>query len=448
MSNGKQKARASATALYKAEAVKDVADALGIANLSDSVASALASDVEYRIHQVVEEAARFMRHSRRTTLTTADIDNALRVLNIEPLYGHSAHNPPVFRRALPFAQMPSAGPVYFLEDEEIDFDRVLKEEKLALPSGVRWTAHWLAIEGVQPLIPENPPAVPRDDAPGPSRSGAPTSPGKRQQQQAALVKQVLSRELQLYYARLTSSLLPPTSDITKRTAALASLRHDAGLSALLPYLVRWVAEGVVSALKDGAQSDTDGRVLEVLMDVIAALLQNTSLLVEPYLHQLLPPILSTLLHSSLPFMYEARLRKMAASTLALVLTQHCAGYSSISSRIMKTLLLALVSPDKSRGTRGGAIHGLVAIGKEAVRKGLVEAGGARIIGAQSMPGEDSGLAAAVVDALKTLHPPSQQPIPFDPNSEQVARLREVLGDFFADRLMGDREWATGVLGEA
>lgn len=229
-------------------------------------------------------------------MTSADIDQALRVLNIEPLYGHTPHNPPTFRRALPHAHLQAVGPVYFTEDEEIDFDRVLREEKIALPKPVGWKAHWLAVEGVQPLIPENPPAIPRETDPEPS--GKPTSPrpmfpptppspsrhnnsSKKQQQQ--LVKQVLSRELLLYYTRLTSSLLPPTpSEHAKRTAALASLRHDAGLQPLLPYLVRWVGEGVVSCLKDGAQSESDGRTLEVLLDVIGALLDNHTLFVEPY----------------------------------------------------------------------------------------------------------------------------------------------------------------------
>lgn len=49
---------------------------------------------------------------------------------------------------------------------------------------------------------------------------------------------------------------------------------------------------------------------------------------------------------------------------------------------MKTLLLALLSPGKSRGTREGAVRGLGAVGKEAVRKGLVEGGGARMVGAE------------------------------------------------------------------
>lgn len=242
-----------------------------------------------------------MRHGRRTTLSTSDIDQALRVLNIEPLYGHSSHNPPSFRRALPFPQLPAAGPVYFVEDEEIDFDRALREEKITLPKGVNWTAHWLAVEGVQPLIPENPPAIPKDqDAettktppltngflPTPPSQNRPTTKKQQhqqhqQQQQQLLVKQVLSRELQLYYTRLTTSLLPPTGEFIKRTAALASLRNDAGLQALLPYLIRWVGEGVVSALREGGQTENDGRVLEVLLDVVSAILDNNTLFVEPY----------------------------------------------------------------------------------------------------------------------------------------------------------------------
>ena len=248
-----------------------------------------------------------MRHAKRTTLTTGDIDQALRVLNIEPLYGHFPYNPPTFRRALPFPQMQAAGPVYFIEDEEIEFDRVLREEKVTLPKGVTWTAHWLAVEGVQPLIPENPPAVPREidpesaaakhpsnasgsifpPTPPSSDRPSPLQPAKQQPQHIA-VKQVLSSELQLYYARLTSSLLPPTSDFSKRTAALASLRHDAGLSPLLPYLVRWVGQGVVDALRSGSQNENDGRVLEVLLDVIGALLDNQTLGVEPYVSASFP----------------------------------------------------------------------------------------------------------------------------------------------------------------
>ena len=57
---------------------------------------------------------------------------------------------------------------------------------------------------------------------------------------------------------------------------------------------------------------------------------------------------------------------------------------------MKTLLLALVSTDKSRGTREGAIRGLVGVGKDAIRKGLIEGHGAKVVAQESqMPGYSS-----------------------------------------------------------
>jgi transcription initiation factor TFIID subunit 6 len=184
-----------------------------------------------------------MRHARRTTLTTDDIDQAFRELNIEPPYGHSPHNPPAFRRAIPYPPNSTTGTLYFAED---DFDRVLRE-KITLPKPVSWAVHWLAVEGVQPLIPENSPAITKVTEESsvlksftsqPSTSAlAAQSTVKGRTQNKQHDKQVLSRKLQLYYARFTSSLLPPApEDYVKRMAALASLRHDAGLQALLPYL--------------------------------------------------------------------------------------------------------------------------------------------------------------------------------------------------------------------
>jgi transcription initiation factor TFIID subunit 6 len=63
---------------------------------------------------------------------------------------------------------------------------------------------------------------------------------------------------------------------------------------------------------------------------------------------------------------------------------------------MKTLLLALISPAKSKGTREGAIRGLIGVGKEAVRKGLVEGGGAKVVGSECVPGERGPLVDAVI----------------------------------------------------
>ena len=53
------------------------------------------------------------------------------------------------------------------------------------------------------------------------------------------------------------------------------------------------------------------------------------------------------------------------------------------------------------------------------------------------------------DAFRVLQPRSPQPVPLNPNefgdSDIMRRLRETLGDFFAEMLYGDAQWARGVL---
>lgn len=88
-----------------------------------------------------------------------------------------------------------------------------------------------------------------------------------------LVKHVLSRELQLYFDRLTAAATD--SDESMREAALASLRADTGLGGLVPYLVQWLAEKVTTGL-----NDTNN--LEMMLNALHAMLRNTTLSVEPY----------------------------------------------------------------------------------------------------------------------------------------------------------------------
>lgn len=63
---------------------------------------------------------------------------------------------------------------------------------------------------------------------------------------------------------------------------------------------------------------------------------------------------------------------------------------------MKTLLLALISSGRSQSTREGAVRGLVSVGVEAIRKGLIECGGAKIIGSDCYRGEQSAVVQAVL----------------------------------------------------
>ena len=78
------------------------------------------------------------------------------------------------------------------------------------------------------------------------------------------------------------------------------------------------------------------------------------------------------------------------------MSQHSTTYPSLAPPIMKTPLLALVSTGESRGTREGAIWGLVGVGKEAIRKGLIEGHGAEGVAQGSQIPGCSSLAETVM----------------------------------------------------
>jgi transcription initiation factor TFIID subunit 6 len=125
------------------------------------------------------------------------------------------------------------------------------------------------------ILPQSPP--PRSIL-APAGAGAASGAGRK----GRTPKHVLSRELQVYYSRLTTALLPPTNEQAKRAAALSSLQYDAGLQNLLPYLVRWVGERVITAIRNSNTDPDCGTSLEILLRVIHALIQNERLFMEPY----------------------------------------------------------------------------------------------------------------------------------------------------------------------
>ena len=141
------------------------------------------------------------------------------------------------------------------------------------------TAHWLAVEGVQPSIPQNPTTadsrnqelIPK--GPGANPNLAATS-GNDNVSVKPLVKHILSKELQLYFEKICSALLDESNE-EYRVAALASLRSDPGLHQLVPYFVQFVSEKVTHSLKNLF-------VLTQMMQLTSAMLDNESLYVDPY----------------------------------------------------------------------------------------------------------------------------------------------------------------------
>jgi transcription initiation factor TFIID subunit 6 len=92
-----------------------------------------------------------MVHSKRDKLTTEDINSALKLRNMEVLLGYvRSDDRAMFKRAA------GSMDLFFLSEVELDFDEILSAELPSLPRMPSLSSHWLAVEGVQPAIPENP----------------------------------------------------------------------------------------------------------------------------------------------------------------------------------------------------------------------------------------------------------------------------------------------------
>ncbi|KJE92714.1 transcription initiation factor TFIID complex 60 kDa subunit [Capsaspora owczarzaki ATCC 30864] len=363
------------------EAIKAV-----VPELPDACAEELVKDTEFRLRMLVEESLKFMYHSRRHVLTTDDVNSALRAMDMEPLYGYGASAPPLVKRK----NAPNSGQ---FEDEEVDLAALVAAPLPKVAPPVSYAAHWLAIEGVQPAIPQNPPmfgenrpmlnrtdknltvvnaqgkpttaAVGAGSGVAPPSSTTPlvagTFPAVRSLHEIKhLVEHTLSKELQIYYERLVDAITGVNDNA--RQAALISLAADPGLHQLVPYLSQFIADKILQNLNN----------LPMLMNIMLmtkALVSNPELHLEPYIHQLMPAVLTCVLGKRLCQRHTENhwaLRVLAAQVVSIICRRYSSSHNQLQPRTAKTLLKVFLDPHKPLTSHFGAVVGLEHLGAETI----------------------------------------------------------------------------------
>eukprot|EP01119_Soliformovum_irregulare_P010268 TRINITY_DN2517_c0_g1_i1.p1 TRINITY_DN2517_c0_g1~~TRINITY_DN2517_c0_g1_i1.p1 ORF type:complete len:374 (+),score=61.38 TRINITY_DN2517_c0_g1_i1:23-1144(+) len=324
------------------ESIRLIAKQHQIPSVKEEVTAALAPDAEYRIREIIQEATKFMRHSKRGILTTEDVNHALKLRNVEPIYGvqsrDDSHGDP---------------------DREVDFNEIINAQMPRIPRDCTMSLHWLAVEGVQPNIPQNPPS---DQAELSMKKILKNSSGKTLVK--PLVKDVLSKELQNYYERFTKAMQDREDD-SEVDKFLSDLSTDPSLAQLLPYFVEFISDEVTASLDSL-------KILRRMLNIIYVLIHSPYLFVEPYLHQLMPPTLTCLLGKSLGKEDEESsdeqwsLRQQAASILQQMCRRYGDAYRSLIPRVTKTLLKAFLDPQKPLTTHFGSIEGICALGSQTI----------------------------------------------------------------------------------
>lgn len=347
-----------------------------------------------------QEAAKFTRHSKRQRLNPQDVNAALRLRNLEPLYGYESCGTDANRGSnKEFKKCPGSSNVFYVPDDVnvVDLSQFIKTPLPKCPADVTLTSHWLAVEGVQPRITENPTIVTVEEsaanaaagaaggssaagggggtaantaataaqAAAQGQGGSAALSAKKKVEVKGLVKHELSREQQLYYRSVTEGMLGTNAAYQKR--ALESLSKDPGLHQLLPYFAQFVAEKITIKLGDL-------NALTTLVKFTEALLQNPSLYPEPYLHPIMAPLLTCVVNKSVSKdSGHWKLRDLAASVVCTICTkygQH--GSPSIQTRITKTMIGALLDTTKSLAAHYGAIVTLGGLGTNVIDALLID----------------------------------------------------------------------------
>ena len=325
-----------------------------------------------------------MRHGKRRDLTCADIDNSLKVKNIEPLYGFECAD------YIPLRHSSGGGKdIYYPDDQEIDLVNLVSSPLPKLPCDVILRSHWLAVEGVQPMIPENIPPVTfkeqkelsisrvlpnGNDVVVQSKDVRLDRKRKNKESESSvasgewtklrpLQSHGLSMEQQVYYKELCDACVGMSDG--KRQEALTSLSTDPGLYQLLPHLTSFISEGIKVNIAQRKLSS-----LKNLLRMTKSLLDNDTISIEKYLHELIPTVLSCVLNRLLCTRPEAEdhwsIRDQGAKILAHICTKYSNSVNNIQTRVTRILSQSLLT-NKGLAIHYGAVVAFAELGPELIR---------------------------------------------------------------------------------
>jgi hypothetical protein len=294
-----------------------------VPNVQPTARPTLISLTEAHLTQLIREAVQVQRHCKRARIHLPNEDASVAKLPGDSI--KDKDRPGVLKRRLHAEdinmalQWRGSEKIYatgVVGHKHVSSDRINDNQKKVqlkdyLKSEMDWrppqevglTLHWLAVDGVQPDIPQNPSAAEQVAVAANSNSVA---ANKRKAAAAAVVHRVedddddedavdgsgvgdgvqvtrllprlLSEELQLYFSRITSAIerggaTPVTRQ--QQDAALQSLSKDPGLQELVPFMVNYVTKNLFNNIGTPEHC-------RILVRMANALLDNRHIHLELY----------------------------------------------------------------------------------------------------------------------------------------------------------------------
>ncbi|KAI5180631.1 transcription initiation factor TFIID subunit 6 [Nematocida sp. AWRm80] len=333
--------------LFSTETLKAYAQSKGLPELEEEELKILAQDIEYRLKELAQEASKFMLASKRSKLTIEDVNYALLSKEVDPPLGYDANN------SLIFKVVPGSS-IYYVPDEEIDLESVLNSPLPKIPHKPVVSKHWLAIEGAQPQIPQNP--LPMEKMPETKKDDS-LAAMKEDIEIRNHMKHLLSKELQMYYEKIVQMV----KERENTSVAAECLQKESGIQQLIPYFVHFFNEEILKNLRNG----------EYLIDIITvyeSLIKNKMIFIEPYMHQMLPTLLTCVVGRSIGIENTKeskeeeedspglQCRRRATETIKYIYDTYSLSYTTLAPRVLNTLLKTWADFTKTPGAHYGAIY--------------------------------------------------------------------------------------------
>ncbi|CAH8596568.1 unnamed protein product [Schistosoma turkestanicum] len=360
------------------------AEMCGVSNLSQSAANLLQKHLNQIARLLIHEVLRVMEQSRRGVPQASDIDLASVLIGLESPFGTTTANFLPIRTGGRTASSGPGGKVFFIRpDKEIDIKALLLREPAGVVYDVSLVAHWLSVNGKQPTSPQNPPpdflarmALLNNSFGSTNKQNKRLMSHKKMDDLNSLVEKrpkiglhhnerdkfdllssnshprkvlavsverrshEISQEVMIYFRELTEACVGANE--TRRHEALDNATLDPGLQPILPHLMTFITEGVRINV-----TNHNLAILIYLMRLVKALIDNPHISLEPYLHLLVPTVITCVLNRQLcakPITDNHwALRDFAAKQLATLCNRHNTSSNELYGRVTRELSRALCS---------------------------------------------------------------------------------------------------------
>ena len=191
--------------------LQDIAEDLLLPALSPALCRMLSPIVEVEVKKIIQQSNKFRKHGKSKRLTVDHINMALRMNRSEEIYGLSS------KVVLRNNDSTNSCSSVTVEATTIDLMELARQPLPRCPLAPDVNLHWLAIDNIQPKIPENPIIIIAETDSQPTE---------------------LPKEMQLFYSRTTGSIL--SQDKSTLPAVFKSFESDTGLQELLPFFSRFI----------------------------------------------------------------------------------------------------------------------------------------------------------------------------------------------------------------